>query len=237
MKARIRNITKIDSNRIFSAKICGGVRGYEDMNALEVFSNDIVPCLKTINEFTLICEPMNKRLNKMIESGKIDKAGLYVDCLNQSANQYSGTILTNVDSSNNNFVSVEPQHEVLNTTADGLAPTLTTAHHYSGNIVNPKRGQKEMGVLEIYNTIPLHEYGKVRTAVKQNFRLRKLTERECFRLMGVDDEDISKIQSADISKSQMYKLAGNSIVVDVLTEIFRKMFIDQDNESNQLTLF
>lgn len=113
-----------------------------------------------------------------------------------------------------------------------------------------------MGVLEIYNadndgnarTITTQypsmnmesltkKSGYVRTVVKQNFRLRKLTERECFRLMGVDDEDISKIQSADISKSQMYKLAGNSIVVDVLTEIFRKMFIDQENESNQLTLF
>lgn len=57
-------------------------------------------------------------------------------------------------------------------------------------------------------------------------RIRKLTPRECFRLMGVLDEDIDKIQSAGISNTQQYKLAGNSIVVDVLCHIFYGMFKD-----------
>lgn len=69
------------------------------------------------------------------------------------------------------------------------------------------------------------------------YRIRKLTPRECFRLMGVDDEDIDKIQASGISNSQQYKCAGNSIVVDVLYHIFRKMFCETDNESDQLTLF
>ena len=71
----------------------------------------------------------------------------------------------------------------------------------------------------------------------KKFRIRKLTPRECFRLMGVDDKDIDKMQAAGISQSGQYKLAGNSIVVDVLFHIFRKMFIETDNESQQLTLF
>ena len=71
----------------------------------------------------------------------------------------------------------------------------------------------------------------------KKFRIRKLTPRECFRLMGVDDKDIDKIQAAGASNSGQYKLAGNSIVVDVLFHIFRKMFIETDNESQQLTLF
>ena len=71
----------------------------------------------------------------------------------------------------------------------------------------------------------------------KKFRIRKLTPRECFRLMGVDDKDIDKIQAAGVSNSAQYKLAGNSIVVDVLFHIFRKMFIETDNESQQLTLF
>ena len=71
----------------------------------------------------------------------------------------------------------------------------------------------------------------------KKFRIRKLTPRECFRLMGVDDKDIDKIQAAGVSNSAQYKLAGNSIVVDVLFHIFRKMFIDSDSESQQLTLF
>lgn len=59
-------------------------------------------------------------------------------------------------------------------------------------------------------------------------RIRKLTERECFRLMGVRDEDIDKIQSVGISKTQQYKLAGNSIVADnFLASIFAELFKDR----------
>lgn len=76
----------------------------------------------------------------------------------------------------------------------------------------------------------------------KKFRIRKLTPRECFRLMGVDDADIDKIQASGLSNSAQYKLAGNSIVVDVLYHIFRKMFIETDadmrkGEAEQLTLF
>ena len=71
----------------------------------------------------------------------------------------------------------------------------------------------------------------------KKFRIRKLTPRECFRLMGVDDKDIDNIQAAGVSNSGQYKLAGNSIVVDVLFHIFRKMFIETENKNPQLTLF
>lgn len=71
-----------------------------------------------------------------------------------------------------------------------------------------------------------------------SYRIRKLTERECFRLMGCNDADIDKIKAAGISKTQQYKMAGNSIVVDVLYHIFRKLFIDKlPEEGEQLTLF
>lgn len=70
-----------------------------------------------------------------------------------------------------------------------------------------------------------------------NYRIRKLTPRECFRLMGVSEEDIYKIQSSGISNTQQYKMAGNSIVVDVLYHIFRKMFVDKECELQQLSLF
>lgn len=72
-------------------------------------------------------------------------------------------------------------------------------------------------------------------ADEQMFRIRKLTERECFRLMDVDDADIDKIQAAGISKSQQYKMAGNSIVTNVLFHIFRKLFVDKGPE--EMTLF
>lgn len=58
-----------------------------------------------------------------------------------------------------------------------------------------------------------------------DFRIRKLTPRECFRLMGLSDLDIDKIQNEGISNTQQYKMAGNSIVVPVLEGIFRNLFI------------
>lgn len=56
-----------------------------------------------------------------------------------------------------------------------------------------------------------------------NVLVRKLTPRECGRLMGVADIDISKMESVN-SNTQLYKQFGNSIVVDVLVEIFSNMF-------------
>ena len=55
-------------------------------------------------------------------------------------------------------------------------------------------------------------------------RFRKLTERECFRLQGVSEKDIDKIQaSSAISSDQQYVMAGNSICVDVLVGIFKNL--------------
>lgn len=70
-----------------------------------------------------------------------------------------------------------------------------------------------------------------------NYRIRKFTPRECFRLMGVSEKDIDNIQKSGISKTQQYKMAGNSIVVDVLYYIFKKMFVDKSCEDAQLSIF
>ena len=59
-----------------------------------------------------------------------------------------------------------------------------------------------------------------------DYRIRKLTPRECFRLMGMRDNDIDKIQAAGISNTQQYKMAGNSIVVNVLEAIFKNLFME-----------
>lgn len=83
---------------------------------------------------------------------------------------------------------------------------------------------------------------------KKIYRIRKFTPRECFRLMGVSDADVDKIQAyplipqsdgiairpagmtdaevkkLKISESQQYRMAGNSIVVQVLEGIFTQMF-------------
>ena len=54
-------------------------------------------------------------------------------------------------------------------------------------------------------------------------RIRKLTPLECFRLMGFNDEDFYKAEKVN-SNTQLYKQAGNSIVVDVIEEIYEQLF-------------
>lgn len=61
------------------------------------------------------------------------------------------------------------------------------------------------------------------SAAEENIRIRKLTPKECWRLMGFTDEQFTKAQSV-CSDSQLYKQAGNSIVVDVLYYIFANLF-------------
>lgn len=57
-------------------------------------------------------------------------------------------------------------------------------------------------------------------------RIRKLTPKECFRLMGFEDRDIEVCK--EISNTQLYKMAGNSIVVDVLYYIFKELFKNEN---------
>ena len=59
--------------------------------------------------------------------------------------------------------------------------------------------------------------------VVENLRIRKLTPKECWRLMGISDDDFEKAQEVN-SNTQLYKQAGNAIVVDVLEAIFANMF-------------
>ena len=54
-------------------------------------------------------------------------------------------------------------------------------------------------------------------------QIRRLTPKECFRLMGFDDRDIDILIKNKISNTQLYKMAGNSIVVDVLEAIFEML--------------
>lgn len=64
---------------------------------------------------------------------------------------------------------------------------------------------------------------------QEQIRIRKLTARECWRLMDFDNADYDAAASVN-SESQLYKQAGNSIVVNVLVAIFGQMFEGKENE-------
>lgn len=78
--------------------------------------------------------------------------------------------------------------------------------------------------LEVGGTISnaLTTVQKDNVVVEPQFLVRKLTPKECWRLMGFDDNSFDRA-AQKVSNSQLYKQAGNSIVVDVLMAIFKEM--------------
>lgn len=65
--------------------------------------------------------------------------------------------------------------------------------------------------------------------IETRYRIRKLTPKECWRLMGFTDEDFEKAASVN-SNTQLYKQAGNSIVVNCLEGIFSNLIGKTDGE-------
>lgn len=58
----------------------------------------------------------------------------------------------------------------------------------------------------------------------EDYGIRRLTPRECWRLMDFTDSDFDKAKSVGMSDTQLYKQAGNSICVGVLYHIYKKLF-------------
>jgi len=83
---------------------------------------------------------------------------------------------------------------------------------------NTKRGRVGKGIAHTLTC------GDGNAVITENIRIRKLTPRECLRLMGWKDEQIDKIQVAKISGTQQYRQAGNGIVIQVLEAIFKALF-------------
>ena len=117
--------------------------------------------------------------------------------------------------------------------------------------------QKDNYIFETQNNCNMEEEKKVKTPRPEGkgwcwdenkgkwFRIRKLTPRECFRVMDVSDADFDKLLAMEttgkdnkmkrvISDSQLYKMAGNSIVVSCLDLIFENLFFPTKRED---TLF
>ncbi len=95
---------------------------------------------------------------------------------------------------------------------DGISPTISTC---GGGNTEPK--------IVLIDDTKSERFGhKIFNSVE--YRIRKLTEVECWKLMGFTKEDALKVKKAGVANSQMYKQAGNSIVVKVLENLFKNLF-------------
>lgn len=145
-----------------------------------------------------------------------------------------------VRESRHNMTELEPR-------TDGISNTLTTVQKDNKVLIKqatkngsiecevggcfdasyPESQTRRGRVQDNGNTCPtLTAQNQDIVRIDSNYRIRKLTPRECGRLMGVSDEDISKMEVVN-SNTQLYKQFGNSIVVDVMCEMFKNLNIDQ----------
>ena len=126
---------------------------------------------------------------------------------------YSHTITTDPDKSAGQYLAIKDN------TKKGFAEAEP------GDYVNLKfdssksrRGRVQKGMAQ---TIICEDMAAV---VESNLKIRKLTPLECFRLMAFNDSDYKVLAENGISNSQIYKMAGNSIVVSVLEYLFSAIF-------------
>ena len=143
---------------------------------------------------------------------------------------------------------------------EGLYPTISAGcHGYANPHILEKNGfyeqaiktaeennAQEGDIVDAFNqkvlkdgispTITTRPEGK-KTAilpVVERFRIRKLTPRECFRLMNVEEEQFNRAEKV-VSNSQLYKVAGNAIVVSVLCALFSQLGIQGKKKWNDMT--
>ena len=162
---------------------------------------------------------IHKTLRETLENNEIKEEISYIDAYNRKIrdDNLSSTISTRVDASNNTYIAIKnatKQGYLEATDGDGidlLQPNSET-----------RRGRVQKQAIQTLDTMG----GEGKGIVTSDLKIRKLTPRECFRLMGVKDEDFENC-AKNQSDSSLYHLAGDSIVVNVLMAIYKEL-IDKE---------
>lgn len=232
------NITTIEGGGTQQIKICESqivaMRGRNPDNPsdrsvgspteqrLEANTQGTSNCLASVQKDNLVMESQvltpkrteyGKQIKKAYESGQIQE-------------------------SRHNMTELEPRH-------DGVSNTLTTVQKDNLLLEKPlllggvgkenEFGSQYRQGNRVYssdacamalNSQPVGNAGGNSYLYNVGYRIRKLTPRECGRLMGVSDEDIFKMAAVN-SNTQLYKQFGNSIVVDVMCAMFKNLNIKQ----------
>jgi len=110
-------------------------------------------------------------------------------------------------------------------------PGVLEIWHTDEQAVIPCKEKNEYALIDTERKFKIINAGKVdiltemkNVGVGDYFRLRRLTPRECFRLMSVDENDINKLVTTGVPEDQLYKMAGNAIVIRVLVFLYQSIF-------------
>ena len=162
-----------------------------------------------------IIETDNQRVNSNYKKHKDElEDGDFMDSYNQTIHKdITPTITTRVTSSNSNHI-FEKETKVI--THSRYGRTSKNGNGGSGHLT------REDGLSYCVDTGNFQAVELDKNKAEK--RIRRLTPLECWRLQGFSDEDLRKAEKV-CSNSQLYKQAGNSITVDVMVEIFKKMYL------------
>lgn len=181
-------------------------------------------------------EPNTQDMSNCLTSVQKDNLVMESQVLTPKRTEYGKQIRKAYESkqiqeSRHNMTELEPRQ-------DNISNTMTTVQKDNLLLENniQKVGQissdgSQRGTVISDNGISANlvagTHGYANSHIATKYRIRKLTPRECGRLMGVSDEDISKMEAVN-SNTQLYKQFGNSIVVDVMCAMFRNLNIEQE---------
>jgi len=212
LKLKLKDMLEdnVDERYFISEKMMEGMKktkfnsySYENMNM-----TDKEKC-KTLTTATGQRAPLFIEVKKDTENyiEWEQKGFLDIDCRAYKEDKVMGTIVTTPK--NKILIKNATKKGYLEATdGDGIDISSRMEHH---------RGNVQKDKIQTLTT----SGGNDRGVVNSDLRIRKLTPKECFRLMGVKDEDFDKV-TKNQSDSSLYHLAGDSIVVNVLMAIFRE---------------
>jgi len=219
-------------------KLLGGVgsKGSTDQYRTQnrIYSSSSSPAINTCaNPYIAI----NKHLKETLEQNEI-KEGMFIDGYNRKVNEEIASAIDNgVDFRNDKYICVKnaTQKGYLEAQeGDGVDISSRMATH---------RGTVQKDMAQTINTqqdggVVVNTQERLKELVditEEELRIRKLTPKECWRLMGFDDEAFEKASKVN-SNAQLYKQAGNSIVVNVLEAIINNLLITEVKDI-QLSIF
>lgn len=188
---------------------------------LEPNSQGIANTLTSVQKDNYVLEP-NVLVAKRTEYGKMVRKAYELGELKESRHNMT-QLEPRTDGISNTLTSVQKDNYVLEPKIEVLGNYKPSGHEcgriMSINGISPTIKENHVAVCAIAEPQLNHNI---------DYRIRKLTPRECYRLMGFSDEDFDKVKSVGMSDTQCYKQAGNSIVVNCLMAIFTNMFKDTD---------
>lgn len=218
---------------------------------LEVNMQGTSNCLTSVQKDNLVMESQvltprrteyGKQIRKAYENGQIQESRHNMTELEPRRDNVSNT-LTTVQKDNlllENVLAVDEQNMNVRKETFGTLTTDGSSPKHNNRVILKQSNIQKVGQISsngsqcgtvvsdngISANLVAGTHGYANSHIATQYRIRKLTPRECGRLMGVSDEDIDKMAAVN-SNTQLYKQFGNSIVVDIMCAMFKNLNIKQ----------